>query len=167
MSAMTRMTRKDPTKKSRRKPEQSAHPALLDSRTQYEERLARRRQSIAAFRATSNSQRTQAQRLADSLARWFGSLSFVMLHVVWFGGWIAWNLGWIPGLAPFDPFPFGLLTMVVSLEAIFLSAFILLSQNRQSDVSDLRGEINLTLNMVSDEKNSAILRTLTKMARQM
>jgi flagellar motility protein MotE (MotC chaperone) len=90
-----------------------------------------------------------------------------MLHVVWFGGWIVWNLGWIPGLAPFDPFPFGLLTMVVSLEAIFLSAFILLSQNRQSDVSDLRGEINLTLNMVSDEKNSAILRTLTKMARQM
>ena len=64
-------------------------------------------------------------RLADAITAFSGSMRFVALHVVWFGAWILLNL-----LLPFDPFPFGLLTMLVSLEAIFLSTFVLISQNR-------------------------------------
>ena len=64
-------------------------------------------------------------RIADAITAFSGSMRFVALHVVWFGAWILLNL-----LIPFDPFPFGLLTMLVSLEAIFLSTFVLISQNR-------------------------------------
>jgi uncharacterized membrane protein len=68
-------------------------------------------------------------RAADAITAFSGSMRFVALHVVWFGAWILINLFVIP----FDPFPFGLLTMVVSLEAIFLSTFVLISQNRYEE----------------------------------
>ncbi len=71
-------------------------------------------------------------KLADSITRFAGSMSFVYLHVIWFSLWIifAVQIG--------DKFPFGLLTMIVSLEAIFLSAFILVSQNRQAELAEMR-----------------------------
>ena len=68
-------------------------------------------------------------RLADSITAFSGSMRFVALHVIWFGAWILLNLT----VLDFDPFPFGLLTMVVSLEAIFLSTFVLISQNRYEE----------------------------------
>jgi uncharacterized membrane protein len=80
--------------------------------------------ALAAQRARRQS--SPALRLADSITAFAGSMRFVALHVVWFAVWIGLNL---VGLA-FDPFPFGLLTMIVSLEAIFLSTFVLISQNR-------------------------------------
>src|SRR5688572_23813962 len=87
-------------------PAEEGHPALQRNRAQ---RLASR-----------------SLRLADLITTFAGSMPFVTLHVAWFAAWIAINL-----VAPaFDPFPFGLLTMIVSLEAIFLSTFVLISQNR-------------------------------------
>ena len=68
-------------------------------------------------------------RLADSITAFSGSMRFVALHVIWFGSWILLNLT----VLDFDPFPFGLLTMIVSLEAIFLSTFVLISQNRYEE----------------------------------
>ena len=68
-------------------------------------------------------------RLADSITAFSGSMRFVALHVIWFGAWILLNLT----VLDFDPFPFGLLTMIVSLEAIFLSTFVLISQNRYEE----------------------------------
>jgi uncharacterized membrane protein len=68
-------------------------------------------------------------RLADTITAFSGSMRFVALHVIWFGAWILLNLT----VVHFDPFPFGLLTMVVSLEAIFLSTFVLISQNRYEE----------------------------------
>ena len=65
-------------------------------------------------------------RIADEITAFAGSMRFVVLHVIWFGAWVLLNLT----VLPFDPFPFGLLTMLVSLEAIFLSTFVLISQNR-------------------------------------
>ncbi len=70
-----------------------------------------------------------ALRLADAITAFSGSMGFVLLHVIWFGGWILVNLS----VFRFDPFPFGLLTMLVSLEAIFLSTFVLISQNRYEE----------------------------------
>lgn len=74
-------------------------------------------------------------RFADAVTAFSGSMTFVVLHVIWFGGWVIANLV-LPH--PFDRFPFGLLTLIVSLEAIFLSTFVLISQNRQAAGSDRR-----------------------------
>ncbi len=78
-------------------------------------------------------------KFADAINRWAGSITFVYFHVIWFGFWIATNKGLLYPLVPvFDPFPYGLLTMVVSLEAIFLSTFIMISQNRQALIDTYR-----------------------------
>lgn len=77
--------------------------------------------------------------LAQKITDFSGSMTFAYLHVVWFGTWILINFGWFkPYITPFDPFPYGLLTMIVSLEAIFLSTFIMVAQNRQALVDTVR-----------------------------
>lgn len=78
-------------------------------------------------------------RIAEFIANYSGSMAFVYIHVIWFGFWISANVGLLkPYILPFDPFPFGLLTMIVSLEAIFLATFILINQNRQAIVDTYR-----------------------------
>jgi hypothetical protein len=91
-------------------------------------------------------ERTQ-DRVADVITSFAGSLRFVYLHTIWFGLWIVANLGVVLGLHRFDPYPFGLLTMIVSLEAIFLSTFVMVSQNRQSARADVRSEIDFENNL--------------------
>jgi uncharacterized membrane protein len=85
-------------------------------------------------------------RAADKITAFSGSMLFVYLHVIWFAVWIVVN---VTSLA-FDPFPFGLLTLIVSLEAIFLSTFVMLSQNRESARSDIRSEIDFETNVLSE-----------------
>jgi uncharacterized membrane protein len=104
---------------------------------------------------------TRSDRLADWITAFSGSMPFVYLHIVWFVGWIALNRG-LFGLTPFDPFPFGLLTMIVSLEAIFLATFVLLSQNRQALQSDQRARIDLQLDVISEQEITTILRVLDR-----
>jgi uncharacterized membrane protein len=76
-----------------------------------------------------------------------GSLRFVYLHSVWFGIWIALNIGLLSSALVFDEFPFGLLTMIVSLEAIFLSTFVMVSQNRQAARADIRSQLDFENNL--------------------
>lgn len=90
---------------------------------------------------------TTVQRIADVAAAFSGSISFLVVHMVWFACWIAVNLGFVPALAQFDPFPFGLLTMVVSLEAIFLSCMVLISQNRQAAKERIRSDAEYDANI--------------------
>jgi uncharacterized membrane protein len=90
--------------------------------------------------------RTQ-DRVADAITNFAGSLNFVYLHTVWFGIWIAINVGIIGASLKFDKFPFGLLTMIVSLEAIFLSTFVMVSQNRQAARADVRAELDFENNL--------------------
>lgn len=90
---------------------------------------------------------TPVQRMADMAAAFSGSISFLVVHMVWFGVWIVINLGWVPQLPEFDPFPFGLLTMVVSLEAIFLSCMVLISQNRQAAKERIRSDAEYDANI--------------------
>ena len=90
---------------------------------------------------------TTVQRIADVAAAFSGSISFLVVHMVWFACWIAVNLGFVPALAQFDPFPFGLLTMVVSLEAIFLSCMVLISQNRQAAKKRIRSDAEYDANI--------------------
>jgi uncharacterized membrane protein len=104
---------------------------------------------------------------SDQVANWLaassGRISFAVLHVVWFVVWIAWNAGWV-GLKPFDPYPFGLLTVIVSLESIFLSTFVLISQNQQALVADRRAKVDLQVNLLSEQETTKILTILTKMS---
>lgn len=86
-------------------------------------------------------------RAADRVTAFAGSLRFVYLHSVWFGVWIALNIGLVGSALVFDEFPFGLLTMIVSLEAIFLSTFVMVSQNRQAARADIRSQIDFENNL--------------------
>lgn len=90
---------------------------------------------------------TPVQRIADALAEFSGTITFLMVHAAWFVIWVSINLGWVPRFPPFDPFPFGLLTMIVSLEAIFLSCFVLISQNRQAAKDRIRSEVEYEANI--------------------
>ena len=91
---------------------------------------------------------TPVQRVTDWIAAFSGSIYFLGLHVVWFAIWISLNT--LSGGAPFDPFPFGLLTMIVSLEAIFLSVIVLLSQNRQAAKDRIRSDIEYDVNLKAE-----------------
>jgi CRP/FNR family cyclic AMP-dependent transcriptional regulator len=93
---------------------------------------------------------TFSQKLADRLAAVAGDMRFVYFSVVWFTVWIVWNTGQIPGLEPFDPYPFNFLTMVVSLEAIFLATFVLVSQNRQAEREKVRNDIEYEVNIKAE-----------------
>jgi hypothetical protein len=86
-------------------------------------------------------------RAADHVTAFAGSLNFVYLHAFWFGLWIVCNTGLFGRRLEFDRFPFGLLTMVVSLEAIFLSTFVMVSQNRQAARSDIRSQLDFETNL--------------------
>jgi CRP/FNR family transcriptional regulator, cyclic AMP receptor protein len=96
--------------------------------------------------------RSQVEKAADWIAAFSGSITFLMIHIVIFAVWILLNVDWLPGWKPplFDPFPFGLLTMVVSLEAIILSVFVLLSQNRQASKERIRGDIEYEVNLKAE-----------------
>jgi uncharacterized membrane protein len=116
----------------------------------------RRSRSVAnrafgAIKAQRAAERTWIEGLAEGLTTIASSTPFLLAHVVWFLIWIPWNLGAF-GHEPFDPFPFGLLTMIVSLEAIFLSIFVLMSQKRESAIAELREELMLQVNLRMEEE---------------
>ena len=92
--------------------------------------------------------RSMVQKAADGIAAFSGSIPFLLMHVVWFGTWLTINT--VPGLPHFDPFPFGFLTLTVSLEAIFLSVFVLLSQNRQAAKERVRADIEYDVNLKAE-----------------
>ncbi len=98
-----------------------------------------------------NLQRTKTEIWADWLTKTFGSIQFLLFHLIWFSLWIIINLGLTP-IKPFDPYPFGFLTLVVSLEAIFFSIVILISENREQKVNDFREELSLALLKVIEKK---------------
>lgn len=114
--------------------------------------------SIAeVFTAKMNRRRTLSERAADLLTDGFGTIAFFTVNVFFFAAWIAINTGLIRGITPFDPYPFNFLTMVVSLEAIFLSVIVLISQNRAAKNADLREEIDFQVNVQSEREITKML----------
>ncbi len=107
--------------------------------------------AFRAIKARHSGDRTPMEIFATRLTELASSTGFFVFHVVAFTGWIVWNLG-VFGLPAFDPFPFGLLTMIVSLEAIFLSIFVLMSQSRESAIGELREELTLQVNLRMEEE---------------
>jgi uncharacterized membrane protein len=122
------------------------------------DRRLRRDQTNRAFRAVKAqhaAEMTTVERVANRLTLVASSTPFLVAHVAWFAGWIGWNT--IAGARAFDPFPFGLLTMIVSLEAIFLSIFVLMTQNRESAIAEVREEVTLAVNLRVEEEVTKVL----------
>jgi uncharacterized membrane protein len=109
--------------------------------------------------------RSRAEHLADRVTRVAGSTPCVMLHTCWFGTWVVLNVGLIPRVAPFDPFPFNFLTLVVSLEAIFLTLLVLMSQNRMTKEADKRAHLDLQVNMLAEQEATMILRVVQRIGK--
>jgi uncharacterized membrane protein len=114
--------------------------------------------AFRAVKAQHAAGRTRMERVAEQLTTWASSTWFLAAHVVWFAIWIIWNAGvWFAG---WDPFPFGLLTMIVSLEAIFLAIFVLMTQQRESAIAELREELNIQINLRIEEEVTKSLHLL-------
>jgi uncharacterized membrane protein len=123
--------------------------------------LERNIQTIARLRLKAAKERSLADQVADGVTSFSGNLVFVYVHVAWFGIWILLNTGKL-GIVPFDPFPYGLLTMVVSLEAIFLSTFVLISQNRLSEEAEKRADLNLQIALLTEHEVTLVLKILDR-----
>jgi uncharacterized membrane protein len=122
--------------------------------------------TIIRNRQAAASQRTAEERIADAITDFSGRMYFVYFHIVWFTVWILMNLG-LWGIKPFDPYPFGLLTMIVSLEAIFLSTFVLISQNRLSAEADRRADLDLQIGLLTEHEITRVLNMLDEIQDKM
>lgn len=103
-------------------------------------------------------------KIADELTRFAGSMTFVYVHTLWFGLWIVVNLGALGLALAFDKYPFGLLTLIVSLEAIFLSTFVMISQNRQAKAAEVRSERDYETNVKAEQEIELIMTALDRIA---
>jgi uncharacterized membrane protein len=110
--------------------------------------------------------RTLEDRLSDGITSFAGNIRFVYFHAVWFSLWIAANLGLLGAAYMFDLFPFGLLTMVVSLEAIFLSTFVMISQNRAAKKAEIRAQLDYETDLQSTKEIAIIMETLNRIAHK-
>jgi len=119
--------------------------------------------TIARLRDEAEDAKSREEKAADAITRFSGSMPFVYIHAGWFAAWVVVNLGLV-GLPPFDPYPFGLLTLIVSLEAIFLSTFVLLSQNRQAAIADHRADLDLQINLLAEYEVTRILSLVDRIA---
>ena len=104
--------------------------------------------------------RTVVDRIADAIGSFSGSMTFVFLHVAWLTAWFLINTRLIPSVKPFDPFPFILLAMIVSVEGVLLSTFVLMKQNRMQYRADIRNQLDLQINLLSEKEITKTLQLL-------
>lgn len=121
--------------------------------------IERNIRTIIHLRMKAERERSVQDKIADAITSFSGRMLFVYVHVVWFVLWILLNTGQF-GVPAFDPFPYGLLTMVVSLEAIFLSTFVLISQNRLSAESERRADLDLHIGLLTEHELTRVLQML-------
>lgn len=125
--------------------------------------------AIADMQRADLERRTPQERLAAWVTNFAGSMAFVYVHIVWFALWIILNTGIFrfPPFTGFDPFPFQFLTLVVSLEAIFLSTFVLIGQNNLGRLSERRADLDLQVNLLAEQKAAKTLEMLDAVAQQL
>ena len=121
--------------------------------------IERNIRTIIHLRTKATQQRGIQGRIADIITTFSGRMIFAYVHIVWFGIWILWNTGYF-GVRIFDPFPYGLLTMIVSLEAIFLSTFVLISQNRAVEETERRADLDLHIGLLTEHELTRVLQML-------
>ena len=132
----------------------------VEDKKHYRDTIASMQRSV---KSRANAKRGLAARLADQMTSGFGSMPFLVVNCLWFGAWIVINLGLVPGLPALDPFPFGLLTMIVSLEAIILAIVVLISQNRAARIADLREEVALQIEEIGERETTKLLALVARL----
>ena len=121
--------------------------------------------SLLEVRRREERARSTSERISDAITAFAGSMWFVYAHLALFGGWIAVNLGWVPPVKRFDP-SFVVLAMFASVEAIFLSTFILISQNRSQRSADRRSEMDLQISLLTEHELTRAIHMLDEIARR-
>jgi uncharacterized membrane protein len=129
-----------------------------------EEMTERNVQTIVRLEEAAKAERAKSDQIADVIANFCGSMPFVWAHLIWFAAWIFINT--LPGIDHFDSFPFNFLTLIVSLEAIFLSTFILISQNHETRLSERRNQLDLQINLLTEQENTKMLTLLGRIAEK-
>ncbi|HJS52005.1 MAG TPA: DUF1003 domain-containing protein [Pyrinomonadaceae bacterium] len=141
----------------------TSRKAAKVSTERLEEELQNNVEKIIAIEQEHKDNQTRGEKLSEVIARFCGSMTFVYIHIVWFGGWVLLNS--LTSFA-FDPFPFTFLTLVVSLEAIFLSTFILISQNNETKLTERRNHLDLQINILAEQENTRMLELVRLIARK-
>jgi len=124
--------------------------------------------NIERLRARAEADERKAplsSRVADRITRFTGSMLFVLIHLIFYSGWILINLGLVPGIPRFDP-SFVILAMEASVEAIFLSTFVLISQNRMSALSDRRAKLDLHINLLAEHELTKLADLVARIAER-
>jgi len=127
--------------------------------------LSRNIETLLEKRRSAERRASIQEKLADAITRFVGSMPFVYIHAVFFAIWGIVNLGWT-GLRPFDP-SFVVLAMLASVEAIFLSTFILISQNRMSAIAQTRADLNLQISLLSEHEVTRLLQLVSRVAEKL
>jgi uncharacterized membrane protein len=128
--------------------------------------LERNIRALQLRRQQEEKEASAQERVADAITRFTGSMRFVYLHLAFFGFWLAANLGWVPGVAPWDP-TFVVLAMIASVEAIFLSTFVLISQNRMAAAADKRADLDLQISLLAEHEVTRLVMLVSGIAERM
>jgi uncharacterized membrane protein len=123
--------------------------------------------AIAKLEHDALERRSLTERVSEVITRFVGNTTFLLAQMILISGWMLLNLRVIPGVAPFDPFPFGVLALVVSAESVFLTVFVLISQSRLARQSDRRSHLGLQVSMLSEQELTTILQMLQKLCQHM
>ncbi len=129
--------------------------------------IARNVEAIMEARRKHHGARTRTQRVADRITTFIGSVPSLFLHAAGFGGWVVANTAVIPGLEPWDPFPFPLLGTLAAVEAIFLTTFVLISQNRLVAIAEQRADLNLQIDLLTEQEVTRVLHLLDDVAEHL
>jgi len=141
-----------------------SRPHTRDSQ-QMAEIVERNIRALCERRARDEREKAWHERLADGITRFAGSMYSVFVHVFVYGSWIVANLGWLP-VPQWDP-TFVVLAMVASVEAIFLSTFILISQNRMAALADKRADLDLQISLLAEHEVTRLIQLVTQIAQKM
>ncbi|AUX19972.1 hypothetical protein SOCEGT47_004290 [Sorangium cellulosum] len=124
-------------------------------------------ETLTTVRGELERRKSRQELIADAITRFAGSMTFVYIHALLVGGWILVNLGVVPAIRPFDPFPFVMLAMIASVEAIFLSTFVLISQNRMQALADKRADLDLQVNLLAEHEITRLIGLVDGIARRL
>jgi uncharacterized membrane protein len=120
---------------------------------------------VADLERRASSERRWTDRLSERISRVAGSIGFVLAHLILFSGWAAWN-AWLPQRWQFDPYPYGLLTFIVSLEGVLIATFVLITQNRMSRRDQERDHLHLQIALLSEQELTVMLSLLRRIAER-
>src|ERR1700733_1151957 len=124
-------------------------------------------EAIAKLEQDALERRTAAERISEAIARFIGSVAFLLLQILLVLAWSAINLNLIPGLKPFDPFPFGILALVISSESVVLTIFVLISQNRMTRQAERRSHLDLQVSMLAEQELTTMLEMQQKICQRL